>query len=75
MNWRLIRWLRKRHRWSWAQFRRQFTTPTGRWPPIGSDGVTVFNPAAVTVTRYRYRYRYRYRGEKIPNSFLRPHHA
>jgi RNA-directed DNA polymerase len=27
VNWRLIRWLRKRHRWQWGQIRRRFTTP------------------------------------------------
>jgi RNA-directed DNA polymerase len=65
VNWRIIRWLRKRHRWRWKVFRRKFTTPTGRWLPIAADGIEVFNPAAVTVTRYRYR------GNKIPNPFLR----
>lgn len=66
VEWRIIRWLRKRHRWTWTQFRHRFTTPAGRWLPIGADGVALFNPASVTVTRYRYR------GEKIPNPFLRP---
>jgi len=65
VNWRIIRWLRKRHRWRWKVFRRKFTTPTGRWLPIAADGIEVLNPAAVTVTRYRYR------GTKIPNPFLR----
>jgi RNA-directed DNA polymerase len=65
VNWRIIRWLRKRHRWTWKTFRRKYTTPTGRWLPIAADGAEVFNPAAVTVTRYRYR------GNKIPNPFLR----
>jgi RNA-directed DNA polymerase len=69
VNWRLIRWLRKRHRWTWGQFRRRFTTTSGRWKPITADGIELFNPAAVTVTRYRYR------GEKIPNPYLRPNHA
>lgn len=69
VEWRIIRWLRKRHRWRWRQFRRRFTTPTGRWLSIAADGIKVFNPAAVTVTRYRYR------GNAIPNPFLRPHHA
>ena len=64
VNWRLIRWLRKRHRWRWSQFRRRFTTPSGGWLPFGADGVILFNPASVTVTRYRYR------GEKIPNPYL-----
>ncbi len=65
VEWRVIRWLRKRHRWTWGAFRRRFTTPNGRWLPIGADGVTPFNPASVTVTRYRYR------GEQIPNPYLR----
>ncbi|WP_202798983.1 group II intron maturase-specific domain-containing protein [Saccharopolyspora spinosa] len=31
VDWRIIRWLRGRHRWRWKTFRRKFTTPTGRW--------------------------------------------
>jgi RNA-directed DNA polymerase len=54
-EWRIIRWLRKRHRWHWKQFRRRFTTPSGRWLPLSMDGIALFNPASVTVTRYRYR--------------------
>jgi RNA-directed DNA polymerase len=69
VNWRLIRWLRKRHRWRWGQFRRRFTTASGRWLPFAADGVEVFNPGSVTVTRYRYR------GGTIPNPYLRPNHA
>ncbi|MEV6259138.1 group II intron reverse transcriptase/maturase [Nocardia sp. NPDC051911] len=65
VNWRLIRWLRKRHRWRWRTFRRKFTTPTGRWLPIAADGIELFDPASVTVRRYRYR------GNRIPNPFLR----
>jgi RNA-directed DNA polymerase len=65
VQWRLIRWLRKRHRWRWGQFRRQFTTPSGRWLPITADGIELFDPASVTVTRYRYR------GQTIPNPYLR----
>jgi RNA-directed DNA polymerase len=64
VNWRVIRWLRKRHRWKWNQFRRRFTTPSGAWLPFGADGVILINPASVTVSRYRYR------GEKIPNPYL-----
>ena len=69
VNWRLIRWLRKRHRWRWGQFRRRFTTASGRWLPFAADGVEVFNPGSVTVTRYRYR------GGTIANPYLRPNHA
>ncbi|MFI7360509.1 group II intron reverse transcriptase/maturase [Streptomyces avidinii] len=53
--WRLIRMLRERHRWSWGDVRRRFTTPTGRWRPITADGVELFRIASVTVSRYRYR--------------------
>ena len=30
-------------------------TPTGRWQPISADGIELFNPETVPVTRYRYR--------------------
>jgi RNA-directed DNA polymerase len=69
VEWRVIRWLRKRHRWRWGQFRRRFTTASGRWLPISADGVTLFRPSSVAVTRYRYR------GEKIPNPWSRKNHA
>jgi RNA-directed DNA polymerase len=59
--WRIIRWLRALHRWRWKDVRRRFTTPNGRWKPIEADGVELFNPASVPVTRYRYR------GNTIPN--------
>ncbi|MEA5457248.1 group II intron reverse transcriptase/maturase [Sinomonas sp. JGH33] len=55
VEWPVIRWLRKRHRMRWKQLRRQFTTPSGRWLPLSCNGVVLFNPASVTVTRYRYR--------------------
>jgi RNA-directed DNA polymerase len=69
VNWRVIRWLRKRHRWHWGQFRRRFTTPSGRWLPLSADGVVLFNPASVPVTRYRYR------GNKIPTPWKRLNHT
>ncbi|MET7716077.1 group II intron maturase-specific domain-containing protein [Streptomyces sp. NPDC005407] len=53
--WRLIRMLRARHRWSWGDVRRRFTTPTGRWRPIAANGIELFPIASVTVSRYRYR--------------------
>lgn len=53
--WRLIRMLRARHRWSWGDVRRRFTTPTGQWRPIAADGNELFRIASVTVSRYRYR--------------------
>jgi hypothetical protein len=37
-EWRVISWLRKRHRWTCDQFRRRFTTSTERWLPIAADG-------------------------------------
>lgn len=52
---RLVRWQRQLHRWKWADVRRWLTTPTGRWRPIHADGIEMFDPAAVPVTRYRYR--------------------
>lgn len=52
---RVVRWWRTLHRWTWTQFRRRFTTPTGRWKPLSADGTTLFDLAAVPVTRYRYR--------------------
>ena len=66
---RVIRMLCERHRWRWKDVRRRFTTPNGRWLPITADGIVLFNPAAVTVTRYRYR------GGTIPNPYLRTNHA
>jgi RNA-directed DNA polymerase len=69
VNWRIIRWLRKRHRWHWGQLRRRFITPSGRWLPLSADGVVLFNPASVPVTRYRYR------GNKIPSPWKRLNHT
>jgi RNA-directed DNA polymerase len=62
--WRIIRWQRTRHRWKWKDVRRWLTDPTGRWKPITADGITLFNPSAVPITRYRYR------GNKIPNPWV-----
>jgi len=59
--WRMIRWLRRLHRWTWTDVRRRFTTPEGRWKPITVDGIALFNPASTPITRYRYR------GNTIPN--------
>lgn len=55
---RVIGWLRRKYRRStWKQLRRRHLG-NGWWPAQG--GVTLFNPAAVPVTRYRYR------GTRIP---------
>ena len=64
--WRVMRWLRVRHRWSWKAVRTRFTRPDGRWRPIAADGVELFNLASVPVTRYRYR------GNTIPNPWTLP---
>jgi RNA-directed DNA polymerase len=54
---RVVGWLRKRHPGiSWARLRRHFLPG---WRPT-QEGISLFNPATVTVTRYRYR------GNKIP---------
>jgi len=53
--WRIVRWQCTRHRWGWKDVRRWLTTVTGRWRPIGADGITLFDASAVAVRRYRYR--------------------
>jgi RNA-directed DNA polymerase len=62
--WRIVRWQRTRHRWRWKDVRRWLTDPTGRWKPITADGIELFNPSTVPITRYRYR------GNKIPNPWV-----
>ena len=52
---RVARWLSTLHHWTWKDFRRQFTRPDGRWKPLSAEGITLFDLAAVPVTRYRYR--------------------
>ena len=59
--WRIVRMMRTRHRWKWKDVRRWLTDPTGRWHPISADGIELFNPETIPITRYRYR------GNKIPN--------
>ena len=54
---RVVRWLRRKYRRAnWKQLRRHQLG--NGWPE--HDGVVLFNPAAVPVTRYRYR------GARIP---------
>ncbi|GIE85498.1 group II intron reverse transcriptase/maturase [Actinoplanes regularis] len=49
---RVVYWIRKRHpRLNWATTRRRFLP---EWVPT-ADGVSLFNPGSVAVTRYRYR--------------------
>ena len=55
---RVVRWIRKRHnRAKWAVLLRLYLP---WWHPT-EDGVTLFEPRAVTVSRYRYR------GDRIPS--------
>ena len=58
--WRIVRMMRTRHRWKWKDVRRWLTDPNGRWKPISTDGIELFNPEAIAITRYRYR------GNQIP---------
>ena len=57
---RVVGWLRRKHRRAtWKSIRRRYlATPAGLVPH--DDGVMLFNPASVPVTRYLYR------GTKIP---------
>ena len=41
--WRIVRWLKTRHRWRWTAVRRHLTDPTGRWKPISADGTMLFD--------------------------------
>jgi Group II intron, maturase-specific domain/MOSC N-terminal beta barrel domain len=52
--WRIITWVKYRHRMSWKAIRRWFKGPTG-WRPIALDGIELFSVASVPVTRYRWR--------------------
>jgi RNA-directed DNA polymerase len=55
---RVVSWLRKQYpRTGWVKLRRRYLPG---WRPT-QDGIELFNPATVPVTRYRYR------GNKIPN--------
>lgn len=52
--WRVVVWLRRKHRRAnWKQFRRRWLLGQSKWPTDGD--VDLFNPNAVAVTRYRYR--------------------
>jgi RNA-directed DNA polymerase len=59
--WRIVHMMRTRHRWRWKDVRRWLTDRNGRWRQITADGIEMFSPAAVPITRYRYR------GNNIPN--------
>ena len=66
---RVIRWLRKLHRWNWRDVRRHHTGPNGRWVRPSADGIELFNLASVRISRYRYR------GNTIPNPWTLANHA
>jgi RNA-directed DNA polymerase len=66
---RVIRWLMKLHRWKWKDVRRRLTDHTGRWRRPSADGIELFNPTSVPITRYRYR------GNKIPNPWTAARHT
>lgn len=52
--WRVIRWIRSKHRkTNWKTLRRHYYTTNRWWPQDG--GVVLINPATVAVTRYHYR--------------------
>lgn len=58
---RVAWWIRKRHLGlNWEALRRRFFTGTPGWRPK-ENGVDLFHPAKVVVTRYRFR------GSKIPS--------
>ena len=58
---RVVGWLRRKHcRATWKSIRRRYLATTANTMVPHDDGVMLFNPASVPVTRYRYR------GTKIP---------
>jgi RNA-directed DNA polymerase len=58
--WRIVNWVKYRHRMTWTALRRRFKGPNG-WRPIVLDGVEMLVISTVTVTRYRWR------GTRIPS--------
>jgi RNA-directed DNA polymerase len=56
--WRVGRWLRKKHpRMTWKQIHRRYASEG----TFQADGIALFDPGSISVTRYRYR------GARIPN--------
>jgi len=52
---RVTRWLRKRHPGiTWKDLRRRFLSGTPGWRPA-EDGIELFYPQQVKITRYRWR--------------------
>jgi RNA-directed DNA polymerase len=61
--WRVGRWLRKKHpRLTWKQIARRYTSHG----TFQEQGIVLFNPGSVSVTRYRYR------GARIPDPWAIP---
>ncbi len=62
--WRAGRWLRKKHpRLTWKQINRRYTKDGS----FHHKGISLLNPASISVTRYRYR------GSKIPTPWNEHH--
>ena len=62
--WRVGRWLRKKHpRLTWKQITRRYTKDGS----FHHKGISLLNPASISVTRYRYR------GSKIPTPWNEHH--
>ena len=53
--WRIVSWQMRLHRWRWRDIRRWLTDHTGRGKPISAEGIVLYNPGKVGITRYRYR--------------------
>jgi len=52
--WRVVGWIRRKHRkTNWKTLRRRYYATNRWWPQDG--GVVLFDPARVPITRYRYR--------------------
>jgi RNA-directed DNA polymerase len=52
---RVAQWLRKRHpRITWKQLRRRYLSGEPGWRPT-EDGIELFYPQQVAITRYRWR--------------------
>jgi RNA-directed DNA polymerase len=60
--WRVVNWLRHKHpKAGWGWLRRRYLPG---WRPT-DDGMTMFNPTTIPITRYRYR------GMHIPTPWTR----
>jgi len=63
--WRVVAWLRRKHRRAnWKFLFRRYLLGSSNWPTDGER--TLFNPATVAVTRYTFR------GTRIPTPWSEP---